>query len=259
MSVALPHAVAHTDLGEDVLRLAGLILNLAADVRHVHAEDLVVGLGLRPPELADDEVIGQHLARVFAEQGDDLILVDRELGVLTALEHLVLVIVDRQLADGELARLRDLRIGQGRARVADGRSDAGEELRRAEGLDEVVVRAVVEGFNLVVLVRAGGDDDHRQVRPLAHGFEHLQPVHIRQPQIQNDQIRAVRGDHGQRLLAAADDDGVIAVGRENHGDEVADALLVLNDQNLILDFHGVPPSLADIPETRRRSVCCCGP
>ena len=47
-SVALPHAVAHAYLGEDVLGLAGRLLDLAADIGHVHPQDLVVGLGLGP-------------------------------------------------------------------------------------------------------------------------------------------------------------------------------------------------------------------
>ena len=76
--------------------------------------------------------------------------------ILIADEHVVLVIVDGQVLDGELARLRDLVVVERRARVTDGRADARKQLLRAEGLGQIIVRACVEGFDLVALVAAGG-------------------------------------------------------------------------------------------------------
>ena len=35
-SVSLDHTVAHTDFGEDILRLCGIFLDLAADIGHVY-------------------------------------------------------------------------------------------------------------------------------------------------------------------------------------------------------------------------------
>lgn len=40
--MAVGHAVADADLGENVLRLDRVRLDLAADVRHVHTQKLVV-------------------------------------------------------------------------------------------------------------------------------------------------------------------------------------------------------------------------
>ena len=236
-SVALPHAVAHAHLREDVLRVAGGRLDLAADVGHVHPQDLVVGLGLGAPQLADDEVVGQDLAGVLAQQGHDLVLVDGETGVFAVHQYLMLVVVDGQVAGDELAGLGDLGIGQGGAGVADGGADAGQQFRRAEGLHQIVVCAVVQGLHLVMLVISRGNHHHRQIGPLAHGLQHLHAVHVRQSQIQHDHVRAMGGDHGQGLLATADDDGVVAVGREDHGDEVADGLLILHDQDLVFNLH----------------------
>ena len=95
--------------------MAGILFDLAADVGHVDAKDLVVGLGLGAPQLADDEVVGQHLSGVLAQQGHDLILVDGELGILAVHQHLMLVVINGQVAGGELAGLGDLGIGQGSA------------------------------------------------------------------------------------------------------------------------------------------------
>lgn len=40
--MAVSHAVADADLREDILRLDRVRLDLAADVRHVYAQELVV-------------------------------------------------------------------------------------------------------------------------------------------------------------------------------------------------------------------------
>ena len=165
------------------------------------------------------------------------VLVDGETGVFAVHQYLMLVVVDGQVAGDELAGLGDLGIGQGGAGVADGGADAGQQFRRAEGLHQIVVCAVVQGLHLVMLVISRGNHHHRQIGPLAHGLQHLHAVHVRQSQIQHDHVRAMGGDHGQGLLATADDDGVVAVGREDHGDEVADGLLILHDQDLVFNLH----------------------
>ena len=153
----------------------------------------------------------------------------------------MLVIVDDQIAGGKAPGLGDLRVREGGAGVADGGADAGQQLGGTEGLDQIVVGAVVQRLHLVSLVVPGGNHHNGQTGPLSHGAQHLQAVHIRQPQIQHDEVRTVGGDHGQRLFAGVDDDGVVAVGREDHRDEAADALLILHDQNLILDLHSCLP------------------
>ena len=121
--------------------------------------------------------------------------------------------------------------------MADGGADAGQQFGGAEGLDQVVIGAVVQGLHLVVLVVAGGDHHHGQVGPLADGLQHLHAVHVGKAQVQDYHVRAVGGDHGQGLLAGTDDDGVEAVGGEDHGDKVADGLLILHDQDFVFNLH----------------------
>ena len=128
----------------------------------------------------------------------------------------MLVVVNGQISGDELAGLGDLGVGEGGAGMADGRADAGQQLRGAKGLHQIIVGAIVQRLHLIVLMVAGGDHHHRQVGPLADGLQDLHAVHIRQPQIQHDQVGAVGGDHGQGLLPAADNNGVVAVGGEDH-------------------------------------------
>ena len=63
-SVALDHAVAHADFGKDILGFRRILLDLAADVGHVHPQDLVPAAVLRSPEFLHDIIIGQHLAGI---------------------------------------------------------------------------------------------------------------------------------------------------------------------------------------------------
>ena len=67
----LCHTVAYAYLSEEVFRLSGIFLNLAADVGHVDPENLVVSAGARPPQLLDDVIIGQNPAGVLAEERHD--------------------------------------------------------------------------------------------------------------------------------------------------------------------------------------------
>ena len=127
-------------------------------------------------------------------------------------KHVVLVIVDRQRADAVLPGLGQVLVADVGARVADRRADAGQQFGGAEGLFHIVVRAHVQRRHLVVLVRARGDDDHRKAGPGAHLPQYLQPVHVGKAQVQNDQIRTVRGDHGARLRAGGSHNGIKAVG-----------------------------------------------
>ena len=121
--------------------------------------------------------------------------------------------------------------------MADGGADPGQQLVRAEGLGEVIIRAEVQCGDLVLLMRAGGDHHHRQSGPGANLPENVQPVHVRQAQVQNHQIGTVRGDHGHGLGPGGGPHGLIAIGGENGGDEVGDALFILHNENFFPDIH----------------------
>ena len=233
--------VAHADVGDFVLGRGGILLDLAADVRHVDAQDLIVRLGLGAPDLADEEIVGQHLTGVFAQQRHDLELVEREVNVLPAHENMVLVVVDGQVADRIFSGLRDGVVVKTRARMADSRADAGEQFTRPEGLFDVIVRAEIERRDLVALVRTRGDHDDRHARPGPHLLEHLHAVHVGKTEVKDDQVGTMRRDHRQRLLRAARHKRVEAVGGQNGGHEILDVLLVLDDQYLIPDLHPLFP------------------
>lgn len=57
-SVALYHSIAYTDFGEYILWFCGVCLKLAADICHIHAQNLVVVRGVGSPELFYEKIVG---------------------------------------------------------------------------------------------------------------------------------------------------------------------------------------------------------
>ena len=159
------------------------------------------------------------------------------MGVLSGDQHLVLVVIDDQIPGAELAGGRAALAADAQPGVADGHAHPGQQLRRAEGLGDVVVGAPVQGLHLVLLVAAGRNHQDRQLRPLADRADDVHAVDVRQAQIQHHQIRAVGTDHGEGLAAAVGHDHVVAVAGQDGADKTGDALFVLDDEDFVTNRH----------------------
>ena len=227
----------------DILGLGGVLLQLAADIGHIDPQDLVAAAAaVRPPDVLQDEVVGEHLPGVDGQQLDDLELVLGEVDLLPRQEHLVPGQVDGQVFDlidvplDPLAQLQPLGPAQGGA-------DPGQQLRHAEGLDHIVVRSHVQSPDLLRLPVPGGDDDHRdlpgQVPELG---QDLQTVYVREPQVQQHQVGAVGEEEGQALSAGIGRDGPVVIGGQGPADEIADGPLVLDDEDgMFFDHSAISP------------------
>ena len=247
-SLALDHAVAHADLGDDVLGIGRLALDLAADVAHVHAQDLRVARRIRPPDALDHEIVRQHAARVAAQQRDDLVLVLRQVHGLAVHLHHAPRQVDLQPAGLERLPPRGARRALPVAPAAQRRPHPRQQLLRAEGLGHVVVRAAIQRHDLVLLVPARRHDHDRPLRPAAQAADQLLPVAVGQPQIQQDQVRVVLGGHAQRVVPICRLQHVVAAGGQHGLQIMADARIVLHDQNphRVVLPSGLLPSVSSI-------------
>jgi len=94
--------------------------------------------------------------------------------------------VDTQLA--RLERRRETRAARRPGATKD-RVDAGEQLLRAERLGDVVVRASREAADLLLRLRACSEHDDRHPRERADATADLISIHIRELQVENDEIR----------------------------------------------------------------------
>jgi hypothetical protein len=118
--------------------------------------------------------ITKHLARVDRKKREELILVWGKMQRFPAQRDKPLLVIDTKLADGFAHP--PLRLGTHGFRAVPQRgADTCEQLRRSEGLHDMVVRAKIERCDLVPLQAARGDDDHGRAGSALDGVQHLYP------------------------------------------------------------------------------------
>jgi hypothetical protein len=112
------------------------------------------------------------------------------------------------------------------------RAQPREQLRERERLGQVVVGALVEAAHAVGHPIAGGEHDDRDPDPrLAEPAADLEPVHVRQPHVEDDGVELDRPRERDSLLASngdVDDDPLAAQGA---ADGRAHAHVVLHEQH----------------------------
>ena len=137
--------------------------------------------------------------------------------------------------DPQLARvdhlLRRAVARPGRGGTAQERTDTAAELADREGLRDVVVRAELEAEHLVELVvtRREHDDRHGALGP--QPLAHLEPVQLRQHQVEHDEVEGAFAEPGERLLAVAGGDDAEPVALERVGEELLHGLLVVDEED----------------------------
>src|SRR6266540_370307 len=96
-SVRSAQPITDAGFGQDVLRAFGIRLDLLPELPNVDSE--VLGVGQLVPELAEQELMGQHLAGMLHERAQELVLLGRKPYVLFAELDQPADEVDRELAD----------------------------------------------------------------------------------------------------------------------------------------------------------------
>ena len=91
--------------------------------------------------------------------------------------------------------------GLGLGRMVQRHPDARQQLFDPERLGQVIVRAFIQGAHLIPFAVAHRKDDDRHLGPLPQLLAHLDPVHIRQAQVEDDQVRRLGRRQGQPLFA----------------------------------------------------------
>src|SRR5690606_18266495 len=154
-----------------------------------------------------DEQLGGRLEGVLA---------DRENGIFTLLMLTELSPNARQ-EHGELERLRDVVIGAG-----------------IEAQDRVSVRSI-----------AGEHDDRRLEARLAQSFAGLTAIHVRQPDVENDQVEmaVLCGFHAACGVSYRGDLELVVKGKLV-AQGLAKVLVVIDDENLACCTHSI--SLPDV-------------
>ena len=107
------------------------------------------------------------------------------------------------------------------------------QLARAERLGQVVVGAELEADQLVALLDARGEHDDRHAGVLAQRPRHVEAVHLRQAQVEHDEIRLARSRLRQRVRPGAGHRHAEAGLLQVVAADCRDARLVVHDQDLL--------------------------
>ena len=148
-------------------------------------------------------------------------------------EHLVAVRVDGQVPCHGHGAVRRRGSGGGRhGRAADVRLHPGNDLPHGKGLGDIVVRPDFQTPDLVVLLLPGGEEEDGHAVPLpAQGLAHVEADHLRQHDVQQNQVRFFLPGFSKALLAVIGLQRPVALPLQVEAQNVHNVLLVLYDQN----------------------------
>ncbi len=99
------------------------------------------------------------------------------------------------------------------------------------GLDDVVVGPEVEEPHDLVLVVAGGGDDHGNLRDGPDHRQGVGAVQVGEPEVEDHDVDAARHRHRHTGHALPLGNDVVASLGEGRGDGLTDANVVLDDQD----------------------------
>jgi hypothetical protein len=108
----------------------------------------------------------------------------------------------------------------------------GDGLFQRQGLFQEVEGAQLHRLHRQVDVAVAGDHHHLDFGVFGlDALEHLDAAHVRQPDVQDDQLHRLLGEQAQGLEAVLGQDHPVAFVPQAVGEHLADALLVVHDQD----------------------------
>jgi hypothetical protein len=119
----------------------------------------------------------------------------------------------------------------GRGSAAQRRSHAAAELANRERLRDVIVGAELETQHLVDLVVARSQHDDRDVATSPQLLADLEAVHLRQHEVEDDEIDSVLIEPAKRLLPIVRLDHAVPVALERIRQQLLDGLLVVHEED----------------------------
>src|SRR6478609_4441032 len=209
--------------GGDVARVRRVVAQLPAQDRDVHVERLGRAVPGAVPHVAHQLLARDDLALVGHEHLEQLELLAGELHLLAMEEDATPLGVDPHQGLGG-RRLDDASAQQ--------RTSPGEQLGEPERLRDVVVGTGIEPHDRVDLVGAGGQHEHGNgAALLTQPPAHLEAVHLRQAEVEHQQVGRAQGllERGDAVGADVD---VVALAPQRAGQRVGDRGVVLREQHL---------------------------
>lgn len=213
----------------DVARRFRVVLGLAANVLHVRVDrprERIVRVSL---DFAQELKSGEDLSWMPSEVGEKVELRRREVDGTPLDLQLARLEIDLKLSGDHSLGLRSLAVEPSQ----DG-ANPRHELTGAERFDDVVVGPKLQAHNTIGLRGFGGqhDDGHGGLR--SDGSGHFQPAHLRQHEVEDDEVGTFLVERLQRRSAVIRCVGLEALVIEVRLDRPDDHFFVIYDED---SFH----------------------
>src|SRR6267143_340013 len=223
--LSIPQTVSHPAHSLQHARVATRLLDLAPQRLHVHVHRPVADHHVAAPHRLEDLAALEHPPRTAQEQRQQI-----ELGP----GEPQLAIRDRRLSragiEGERAGADRLVLRLGRlGGPAQHRAYARRDLARGERLEHVVVGAKLQADHAVRLLVTAGEDDHGHVTPLPQRAEEREPAPVRQHEVEDHEVGAVR--ETARLAQRGGLFDLEAVAPERESEALADGRLIVDEED----------------------------
>ena len=135
--------------------------------------------------------------------------------------------------DGEVATVEYRTLAMGLQLVAQRRPHARHEFVHAERLGDVIVGAAIECRYLASLVAAARQDDNRNaVETRADRGEKIEPLHVRETEIENDEV-GLLVEQFERSPPVQGFEDLIALRGKTHAQQFADRRFIIDHQHLL--------------------------
>ena len=178
--------------------------------------------------------MGQHLAGVFCQHADQLVLNGGQVNLGAAAVHAACGIVNAQFAVLIHAGLVP---GTGSIipHAAQRHAQPGQKLLHAERFGQVIVRTGIQGGYFVGIVTAGRNHQNGHIAPAADLADHLNTIHIRQAKVQKNHIRPCRSSFQQGTGPVLYTVVLIIAGFQRGGNQACNSRVILynKDQRFI--------------------------
>src|SRR5438132_2353058 len=209
-------------------------LDLPADVLHVRVDGALVRLERDAADRLEQLGAREDAAGLGGKRGEELELRRRELDGPAGDGRLEAWHVEDEVAGGYEFGLRGRPLG-----APEHRTDPGDELLRAEGLGEVVVRAELQADELVGLLAAAREHDDGDRRLATDRAGDVEAIDLGKPEIEHHEIGPRRAEDGERGPPVVRDLHAEARVLEVVARELDDLRLVVDDED---PLHGGHPT-----------------
>ncbi len=204
------HPIAYPNMRLDVLWRAGCLLQLFTQRCHKYTQRSNIVFPTAAPYILQDVFVCKHSASVSCKQAKQLIFHSSQRQLIAAQ-----ISAAQGIVNAEQPILIECLLIIGifhQSKTALGHSQTSQQLLYGKWFCQIVVRTGIQCFNLIAIFGSCADDNNRHIGPASNTADHFYAVNIRQPQVQQNNIRIVGCCFRHSPFAASGCDKSIVIG-----------------------------------------------